>query len=66
MKVKVEDLERVVKWMRTNSPDIMVNIREVEKGLQFTCKDKYQTYVEMKVAEEGIMSPKIIKEENIP
>lgn len=66
MKIKIDDLEKVVKWMRTHSPDVMCNIREIEKGLQVTCKDKYQIYVEMKIAEEGTMTPKIIKEENLP
>lgn len=66
MKIKIDDLERAVQWMKTQSSDIMCNIDEVDQGLRITCKDKYAKYVEMKLSQEGTRSPKIIKEEDIP
>jgi hypothetical protein len=66
MKVKIADLKAVVKWMEENSRDVMCNIREIDRGMQITCMDKYAIYVEMKISEEGTMGPKIVKEENLP
>ena len=66
MKIKIDDLERAVKWMKSHSQDVMCNITEIEKGLQITCKDKYAKYVDMKLTQEGNIGPKIIKEDELP
>jgi hypothetical protein len=66
MKVKVDDLEKAINWMKKHSSDPMCNVQEVECGLVITSKDRYDKYVEMKLSMGGTMTPKIIKEEEIP
>lgn len=52
--------------MESNSKDVMCSLIEIDRGLKITCKDKYAVMVEIKLAEEGTMTPKIIKEESLP
>lgn len=65
MKLKIDDLEKVVHWVKKNTSEVFVRLEidHDKRTLVFKCNDKYQTGVEIRVFEEGSMGPRVRKEE---
>lgn len=69
MKIKLAELKKAISWVEQNSQDVLLNItidENRESYLKIVCKDRYEVYCEIKVFNDGLMLPKIIKESNLP
>ena len=63
MKISIDDLEKALKWIKTNSSDVYVVLYIGEGKFKLNVKDKYDSFVEITVFENSTMMAKIKKED---
>ncbi len=69
MKIKLTELKKAIAWIEQNSQDIIIDLEldhDRDSYLKIKCQDRVSTYVEIKVFNDGMLLPKIIKETNLP
>lgn len=65
MKVKLEELEKAIKWMATNTHEINVTVVEMNGNLEIRTFDKSNREIVISLSREGSLFPTIRRTETL-